>query len=494
MPTHTYNEVIQEINDISTNTQNSNKACIALGVNCQQDSSLADLSTNIGLIDTNQHPDYELPWVMADGSSGFLLPIEINKNTSVLVQAALMQAADNNPYLAGCTGYNMIYGLNQMTLSVRGRTRLSASPGNARDVNNYAGLNNKFSDTDCPYWKLCDYRLSWKDNEHYVSLYQVNEWIHSATSQNSTSDINNYPLGILAIPNISNASTFIFPNVTNNALKGTLIAEVGTSSSSYTSDYRMWNPVLHWDPKYMKYRPAYRAYGPDTDYPYRYSTFPLDSSVDNGNDHMYYIPVNEGYSLEIGSNNSTIHTDIKYDRSNTVIVNFYAGGTYPSFTSPNYNKIISRGSTETVVLRNVTYNQTNQGTSYYYNEVECRDYGSNSLSMIYQKVSTASQVQPLTDFTVGQNYSSSSNNCFIGTIPNELTFAYWTKTNKSVTANTGTIPDNQTLNFHVKTAHSYINWIRILDSNNNLIHSLWPCMVNNTQVLYDVVTKTTYST
>lgn len=319
----TLNDVLQKINDISTYTQQSNAACQALGVDCSLDASLADLTTNIEQIDIDSHPDYDLPWVMADGSSGFLMPITVVKNRNVQATVSLVPASDNNSFIAGMIrSSGAQWGLNQMTAGMRARLRFDASPGTAADTNNYAGLNSAWSDSSMPYYHKMTFALSKMATTTYqASLYDGSTWIHagSGMAQASTSGLNSFPFGVFAVPYIA-ANSITFPYSGRNTVKGTILYNMQISGGKYdsSSGFAIYEPILRWDPYFKKYRPMLADKTNKN-----LSTFPLCGSADDDLGRAYYIDVTQGLS-ERGNVLSPyvgqVTTDIPNEYGNKIII------------------------------------------------------------------------------------------------------------------------------------------------------------------------------
>ena len=92
----TYNDVMSKIYDISTNLNVCLGVIASKGVTVPPDSSLDDLATLIAAIPDSSHPDYDLPWLMADGSHGFISHARttLSGNNTGAVTVELMPAPD----------------------------------------------------------------------------------------------------------------------------------------------------------------------------------------------------------------------------------------------------------------------------------------------------------------------------------------------------------------------------------------------------------------
>lgn len=477
MSTHTYNDVIQEINDIDSEKQELNTLiATTFGVNTvTADSSLADLSTNIGLINTDQHPDYELPWIMADGSSGFVVPFTLARDRAALTNVAVVPHPDNHGTIvraAHSSGAD--WGLNQMTTSMRARYSMDASPGNARDANNYAGQSNSWGDSSCPYWHKMTFIISHYNTQFRVSLKQNDSWVHgnSSMAQASTSGYNSYPVGVFGCPYVENTKVYMRPNETNKyfASKGTIMYEIMFGSGAYTgisySDY--YKPVLHWDSVYNKYRPCLKSQWDNIP---KYSSFGIgegDNFPDDGRDGAYYIDTAAGIeyigrTIPVSTtdySNILIDTDIPYNRSNQIIISWSIGiapDNRPLLTvnGPSPQNLIS-------VERDTTFN------------ISVYDLG-GSATTIY-----SSSTRP-TDY-IGYDYSG-NNKCWTSS---------WNGSYLRKAFGTTTPGTSSTEGYTYTINARCVDYVYIVDSNNKVTNYLATCTYNGNTVLYDVITKTIY--
>lgn len=319
----TYSDVMTEVAKIKQDSSLCNAACRALGVNVPVDSSLANLGNYIRQIDSSgSHPDYELPWIMSDGSSGFILDMTSGKNRGYVVDADIVPALDDTVFLLGCSNTNSMQdGLNQMTAGMRARLRLNTSTGGA-DTNNYAGLNSQWNVSAYPYYHKCTFGQSFNGSSQWrASLYSCGSWTHagSGMAQQSSSVLPTSPVGIFARYNSSpTGRAFPYtPIMAGTKIYGVNIYNGTYDSSSLTTSHV---PCLHWDSSFGKYRPCFKRNN-------FYSSFPLDSWEDTGTGNAYYID----YSLGLEEFNISNYsggvayytTDIQADSNDTLIVMFY---------------------------------------------------------------------------------------------------------------------------------------------------------------------------
>ena len=476
---YTKQDCLDEILDISTNTQASNQACRVLGVDCSIDSSLADLSTNIAAIDTADHPMIELPWVMADGSSGFLMPVTLNKNRNIEVTAALVPAEDDAAYLAGMSrSSGGVSGLNQMTAGMRGRLRFEVPPGTSADTNNYAGLNTQWT-SSFPYYQPMTYAVSKYDQTSYrCSMFNGNTWTHagSGMAQASTSNFNNYVGGILAIPRI-NADNIVFPWDGHNTPKGTILYSAMLSTGTYdsSSNKATYLPYLCWDSNFKKYRPVlYDSSNKNM------TSFALDNYVDTGNDCMYYIDKSIGLTpaerADAPSDAVAIQTDIYNNPNYTFFIRF--------------NTYRYGGSTSII-----TTDKGNASTRIHYTSWGA---GSSRYTYVYYNEDADTNVKIWNDPTAVVRVNTSASWCMKTNSSNvsrqsigvDTTTSFWSKANFSCAKNSLSDRGNFRL---IYSSYTFIYWFFVLDENGKMIHYLVPCMYNGNFVVYDVITKRIYS-
>lgn len=506
---YTQQDCLDKIQDISTNSQKCNKVVRALGVNVSNDASLADLSTNIASIDTTFHPDYELPWIMADGSSGLILDIQTTKNRSVEFKGRLVPMYDTEDNYAsnhGLVGTKWVggacWGIDQMRYNTRMRYREDKSPGLSADKTNNVGTDNVWSETLNPWWVTTTWKCSYYDTtSHRVSQYGPNSstgagWTHAASgsAQASTSGYNLTPIGVLNRFYVTSKTTWQMENFAGCAKKGTICESLKTGNGAYNetwTDQITFTPVLHWDCSTNKYRPCMRR--ADSSTLYYYTSFPITANLDydDGTDHMYYYELDKGIiPLEYPTSTETyeilyISTDIPYSTSYTYILkaDVYSG-------TGNFMAIMN------------TTGEVHAGISTYSQSI-----GSNP--QCGMRVWDGGNNK---NYQYSQFYNNPREYCFIAKIQFGATLEWWqydtttsyTSASKlfsyTLMTNTGTRRDGDRGNMSFligntdnTTSPRYrFYWCYILDENNNVIHYLVPVKHNNAYKLYDVITKKLY--
>lgn len=481
------------------------------------DSSLADLSTNIGLIDTDPHPDYALPWIMADGSSGFVVPVTMGRNRGVDANVSLVPHPDNAGALVMTTmATGAQWGLNQLPAGMRGRYRMDASPGNTPDTNNYAGQNNVWSDSSCPYWHKMKFAVSHYDNDFRCSLYQTGSWTHAASSmsQASTSGFNSLPIAVFGSSYVYNDKVAMRPNGNNKyfSSKGTMLYDItfttGTYDSSVIGD--TYTPVLHWDRVYKKYRPClYESVNG------KYSSFAIgegDNFPDDGRDGAYYIDTASGLTeLDFSVTNETysvksIATDIQMSGSHTYIMKAFIGYGYQDSGNPVGTVMwTTDGSRNIQVGPYITrraYPYSGQGTYGIWivdgttqNKIIEQTYTTDTGRSTYRRDELL-----VVNFGDSSKCGRMTSTTYIAPNVN----SYWNIGSLSISAQT--VPDSSrgTLYFNIGNTQTSNNintggsnyrfyWTRILDENGVLIHYLVPCKKNGAYGMYDAITKKFYS-
>ena len=488
--THTYDDVMREISRINSAKRSLNVAVGGVfGVpGMTADSSLADLYLNIQRIDTDPHPDYTLPWIMADGSSAFVVPTPLGKDRGADVTVSLVPHPDNAGSIVMATmATNAQWGLNQMTMGMRARYRMDASPGNTPDTNNYAGQNDVWSDSSCPYWHKMKFALTHYDSDFRCSLYQAGSWTHARSDmvQASTSSFNSLPIAVFGSPCVYNDKVAMKPNGTNHyfASKGTILYDIdftkGTYDSSTIGD--TYKPVLHWDRVYKKYRPC--LYDSSSG---KYSSFAIgegDNFPDDGRDGAYYIDRASGLEY-LGAtasgtsySNIMITTDIPFERNNQLIVYFEIG----SYTS-------NSGERNTRELVKVTSR-----------------YGTKTLITAEKTLPSDWQ----TDFILTADFDYENDTIFRGTsMPNVVGYDYSAQSKSYyafVNDTDGTnyitksfehthIPDTYPVpNYFYQINARCVSYMWIVNSSNEVTHYLTTCTYNGNTVIYDVITKKIYS-
>lgn len=486
---HTYNDVMNEISRIKSAKTSLNVALdSAFGVpGMTGDSSLADLYTNIERIDTDPHPDYALPWIMADGSSAFVVPTPLGRDRGVEATVSLVPHPDNAGSIVMATmATNAQWGLNQMTAGMRARCRMDASPGNTPDTNNYAGRSDAWSDSSCPYWHKMRFAMSHYDSDFRCSLYQAGSWTHARSDmvQASTSGFNSLPIAVFGTSYVNTNKVEMRPNEANHyfASKGTMLYDIaftkGTYDSSTISD--TYTPVLHWDRVYKKYRPC--LYESTTG---KYSSFAIgegDNFPDDGRDGAYYIDRASGLEY-LGStasgtsySNIMITTDIPYDRANQLIV-YFEIGSYISNTGEKNRREL----------------------------VKATGPGSKPLITAEKKYSTDWQ----SDFIYTYDFDQGEDTIFSGTsMPNVVGYDYSAQDKSyyafvndtdgtnyiTKTFDTTHIPDTYPVpNYFYQINARCVSYMWIVNSSNEVTHYLTTCTYNGNTVIYDVITKKIYS-
>lgn len=454
------------------------------------DSSLADLSTNIGLIDTDPHPDYALPWIMADGSSAFVVPVTMGRNRGADVNVSLVPHPDNAGaiVMATMTG-GAQWGLNQMTAGMRARYRMDASPGNTPDANNnYAGLNNVWSDSSCPYWHKMKFAVSHYDNDYRCSLYQAGSWTHAASSmsQASTSSFNSLPIAVFGSSYVYTNKVAMRPNGTNKyfASKGTMLYDLtfttGTYDSSTIGD--TYTPVLHWDRVYKKYRPC--LYESTSG---KYSSFAIgegNNFPDDGRDGAYYIDRASGLEYLGATASGTIYsnimitTDIPYERDNQLIV-YFGIGSYTSYSGDtNVRELVKATGSNVSTLPLIAASKTYLGSS-------TRDYiWTYDLAQGGDRIYSSNYMADV----VGYDYSAKNKSYYVRSV-NNAGINYITKT-FGTTSTPGT---SSTSGYFYQINAKCVSYMWIVNSNNEVTHYLTTCTYNGNTVIYDVITKKIYS-
>ena len=489
--THTYDDVMREISRINSAKVSLNTAVGGtFGVpGMTGDSSLADLSTNIGLIDTDPHPDYALPWIMADGSSAFVVPTPLGRSRGAEATVSLVPHPDNAGSIVMATmATNAQWGLNQMTMGMRARYRMDASPGNTPDTNNYAGQNNVWSDSSCPYWHKMRFAVSHYDSDFRCSLYQAGSWIHARSdmAQASTSGFNLLPIAVFGSPCVYNDKVAMKPNGANHyfASKGTMLYDIAFTTGTYDSSAYVdpYKPVLHWDRVYKKYRPC--LYESSTR---KYSSFAIgegDNFPDDGRDGAYYIDRASGLeylgATASGSSysNIMITTDIPFDRNNQLIVYFEIGSYTSNSGDLNTRELVkatSRFGTKTLITAEKSLPSDPQPDIIWTADF---DYENDT---IFSGTSMPN--------VVGYDYSA-QNKSYYAFVNDTDGTNYITKALDAYTH----IPDTYPVpNYFYQINARCVSYMWIVNSSNEVTHYLTTCTYNGNTVIYDVITKKIYS-
>lgn len=504
---------MDKIQDISTNTRKLNKQIRALGVNVTDDASLADMSTNISLIDTSAHPDLDLPWVMADGSSGFLMDVQVTKNRSSEFKGRIVPMYDTEDNYASNHGIlgtkwtgSACWGIDQMRYNFRMRERMDKSPGLSADsANNYVGLDNLWSETSNPFWYTITIKQSHYDNSGYRASQYVpssstaSGWTHAASNlaQASSSNWNLTPIGVFDRFYVTDKDSWKMEMLTGCAKKGTMCEYVKVGNGTYSgtwSDTVTYSPCLHWDVSTGKYRPCLYAAATNGR---RYTSFPISANMnyDDGSDHMYYYELDKGIQpLEYPTWNETypetdITTDIPYSTSYTYVVKADA------YVHSSHLGIVM--STSGTVKAGLSFYQQSTGSSGTFG-FRCFD-GNNNDSYQYIKTTAFSsgakqiiaKIKYGTTMRMYWRYSSTGQ-----TQTTALnTYSNSTNGNSYRTGDRGNmvfrIGMTNTSNTNSGLYRFY--WCYIFDSNMNVIHYLVPVKHNDEYKLYDVITKKLYT-
>lgn len=491
----TYNDVMSKIADISTNLQSCFTALQAKGVTVPADSSLDDLATLIAAIPDSSHPDYDLPWLMADGSHGFISHARTNlsSNNTGAVTVELMPASDSNSYIFGTSNsYNGLTGMNQMTAGLRARFRLCSvdSSGNVTvNENNYAGLNSQFTDSSYPYnKKLTDlYQSINSTSEYRVVVYNGITTVTASASlaQPSSSAWPNYAVGILCRTQMAGESgSNSYLKVTTPAVAGTKLYELKMYSGAWSNKTlnATYKPVLHWDSQYEKYRPCFK----NTDG--TLTTFAIadgNNTVDSSVDGAYYIDTTLGLTeTKVTDITSSKNIDtIPYDATGatTYIANLRVGGTTTARTT-----LTTGGNDPTSISAYLT--STGSGQDYYF-YVRFQGSNSNRKNSLMGTVtgSTFRAASLIMSWTPSSSYSVSRWSSADDTIA--------AKTNiTGLTAANGNGNAISLRNSNNNNNKSGVNSLMAVDSSTGkILNYLVLCTYNGNLVYYDCVNKTIYS-
>lgn len=302
---YTKQDCLDKIQDISTNLQSCLTTVAAKGVTVPADSSLDDLATLITAIPDASHPDYDLPWIMNDGSSGIWCPDSAGRSATVWIDCELTPTDNTHVRLFGCQGTSLSnWGMDYNDTHVRSLRTLTKDIGTSTqgsDTANTASTNW----SGYPFYKRQELEASWTANYRASILYN-GSWTHAATSaaQQSTSNTPNMPFSLFcSIRYTSDGLTF----PANSCKAGTKVYSVKRGTGSYTSTtWTTYSPVLRWDPVKKEYRATLvnKELG-------RQWSFAKDGKyTEDGN--MYYIDVTKGLAEKTGYSqyNRYAYTDI----------------------------------------------------------------------------------------------------------------------------------------------------------------------------------------
>lgn len=502
---------MSKIADISTNLQSCFTEIEAKGVTVPADSSLDDLGNLIRAIPDASHPDRDLPWLMADGLHGFILPMRatMTENNTVGIKAELTPTLENTPCLVGTgtTNGNGHQGLQQMTQGLRARFKMFSVSDNeiVTNENNYAGLNSQWSDSSCPYGKQIWYYQSVNDNssEWRAVLNHPGGTVTggSGLAQPSGSYWPNYAYGIMCrtqmVDNVSNP----FIRVLQPAQQGVKVYDCSIFTGSWTNKSSKFHfkPVLHWDSSWGKYRPCWKEdYTSGSTISGACSTFAIlneASQVDSSVDGAYYIDVTQGLTEKAATDvtSSRWVETIPYEFDGNLEYTLY--GRFctlytDSWTTAN-NKLMqvnrSGGGNSTIIVCNATVS----GSTWTHQARFYTDYTNNTYRQIYSNTSSTASTgynyilrwTPTTSGTFGIQYYGGSGSSYSSVI-----------TSGSVTTNTSV--RNQPIRLHVgySSRASGTTWLRVRNkTTGETTHFLQLCTYQGNYAYYDVITKTLYT-
>lgn len=347
---YTKQDCLDKIQDISTNLHSCFTALTAKGVTVPADASLDDLGGLIRQIPDASHPDYELPWVMTDGSTCVWLPTTMGKARSFAIECELAPTGQSSTYiyLLGASASNLSnIGLMYHDTNVQASRKLMKSVGQSgqtADVDNNA----RVSWPGWPFYKKQTLACGFYSTSGYRSSLQYNRsWTHAGTSsaQQSSSGLNDVMVCLFSQARYSNTG-LTSPYTSSNCPAGTKVYGIKRWSTLY-SDITTATETkicLHWDPLNKEYRPCFRY---DNANNYEYSSFPKTGKLDQDGT-LYYIDVTKGYQ-EVGDTASHMsysgakeyRTGIPHESGNVYVLQHYARTTTEqSYTCPiisNYN-------------------------------------------------------------------------------------------------------------------------------------------------------------
>lgn len=485
---------MDKIYDISTNLHSCFTALTAKGVTVPADSSLDDLGNLIRQIPDSSHPDYELPWVMTDGSTCVWLPTTMQKSRSFSVECELAPTGQSSTYinLLGASASNLSnIGLMYHDSNVQASRKLTKSVGQSgqtADVDNNA----RVSWTGWPFYKKQTIACSFYSTSGYRSSLQYRgSWTHAGTSsaQQSSSGLNDVMVCLFSQVRYSNTG-LTSPYPSTNCPAGTKVYGIKRWSTLYSDITTAVEskPYLHWDPLNKEYRPCFRY---DNENNYEYSSFPKNSKLDQDGT-LYYIDVTKGYA-EVGNGADHItyntakeyRTGIPHESGNIYIVKHNAQSTtaassYRFDIIGNYG--YSSNDNEFHLSAQRMYNTVSYPNAPYY-------------SRLYFTAGTGGYVE------LEATHSDKSNNVtynYITSIPaNSSNSSQGFCTSQTLTAAKAskTFKYNSTyegyIRIYYKNSSEYVKSLAVYN-NGNLTHYLIPVRVNNLGDVkyYDVVTKT----
>lgn len=486
MPTYTKQDVLDKIQDISTNLHSCLTAVAAKGVTVPADASLDDLGGLIRQIPDASHPDIDLPWIMNDGESAYLFPETVAAAVSVQVDCELVPVGSSYKYITGNGGY--IFGLLYTDSTIRARRQMIKSPTSSSPSADNGNVAEK-AWTGYPFYKRQTLQCSYYSTSGYRSSLLYNgSWTHAATSQAQSSGSNypNHPVTLFSgISFINNTASFPFGRLP----AGVKVYELDRAQQAYNATgtwSSIFTPVLHWDVNRHEYRPTFVKKSNMT-----YASFPKPSLYsDDGN--AYYIDVTQGYQERSSANTDgtgvwRCDTDIPNSSAYTIMM-----GVNQAAGNDNYNEYF-------MDIYGVPANT-------YFMYIASRPYSSgNTARICYHE-----QLQE--GVTITENYDTyvytgqSASNNVICIDPSNNTTWYSNVTNitdsKHSTALTGksTAPDASRGYYRIynpyygdASINRILYWVAIYEGT-TLKHYLVNCTKTGTNgLMYDVVTKKSYN-
>ena len=481
---------MDKIYDISTNLHSCFTALTAKGVTVPADASLDDLGGLIRQIPDASHPDYELPWVMTDGSTCVWLPMTMAKARSFSIECELVPTGQSSTYinLLGASASNLSnIGLMYHDTSVQASRKLTKNVGQSgqtADVDNNA----RVSWTGWPFYKKQTLACGFYSTSGYRSSLQYRgSWTHAASSsaQQSSSGLNDVMVCLFSQARYSNTG-LTSPYSSTNCPAGTKVYGIKRWSTLY-SDITTATETkicLHCDPLNKEYRPCFRY---DNENNYEYSSFPKNSKLYQDGT-LYYIDVTKGYQ-EVGETASHMsystakeyRTGIPHESGNVYVLQHYARTTTEqSYTCPIISNYSYSSGEEFFYRVRRMYNTVSYPNSPYQSEIiQC---AGGSYAYIETSHSDSSANKKYNYITAIPADSSNSSEALATGI--SLTAA---KSGRSFKYGT---PSGY-IRIYYKNSTEYVKFLAVYN-NGELRHYLVPVRVNGAGDVkyYDVVTKT----
>lgn len=478
---YTKQDCLNKIQDISTNLQRCFTEVAAKGMAVPADSSLDDLATLITAIPDASHPDYDLPWIMNDGSSGIWCPESAGRSATVWIDCELTPTDNTHVRLFGCQGTSLSnWGMDYNDTHVRSLRTLTKNIGTSTQTSDTA--NTVSVDwSGYPFYKRQELEASWTSSYRASILYN-GSWTHAATTaaQQNTSNTPNMPFSLFCSIRYTNDS-LTFP--ANSCKAGTKVYSVKRGTGGYTStNLTTYSPVLRWDPV----KKEYRATLVNKDNGRQWSFAKDDKYTEDGN--MYYIDVTKGYK-EVGVNASHMsysmakeyRTGIPHESGNVYVLQHYARTTTEqNYTCPiisNYNY----GSGEEFFYRVRRAYITITDPNNPYNS-EILQYAGGSYAYIETSRSDSSANKTYNYITAIPADSSNSSEAFatatsLTAVKSGRIFKYGTPSGY--------------IRIYYKNNAEYVKFLAVYN-NGKLRHYLVPIRVNGVGDVkyYDIVTKT----